>query len=71
MFRLPFPGKGMCGVAVSCNAEDLRLSEWMAQARRDADRFGDGFPTVFHRRSREGWRGTMDLPDWLGHTAAF
>lgn len=44
--------------------EALRLSEWMAQARRDADRFG-GLPAVFHRRSREGWRVTMELSDWL------
>lgn len=37
----------------------------MEQARRDAERFGDGLPAVFHRRSREGWRVTMALPDWL------
>ncbi len=24
-----------------------------------------GLPAVFHRRNREGWRVTMDLPDWL------
>lgn len=46
-------------------AEALRLSEWMAQAQRDAGRFGDGLPAVFHRRNREGWRVTMELPDWL------
>ena len=24
-----------------------------------------GLPAVFHRRNREPWRGTMELPDWL------
>lgn len=33
------------GVHVECKrAEALRLSEWMEQARRDADKFGDGLP---------------------------
>lgn len=57
---------GLPGVHIECKrAEALRLSEWMAQAERDAQRFGDGLPAVFHRRSREGWRVTMALPDWL------
>ena len=57
---------GLSGVHIECKrAEALRLSEWMEQSKRDAARFGDGFPAVFHRRSREGWRVTMDLPDWL------
>lgn len=45
--------------------EALRLSQWMAQARQDAEKFGDGLPAVFHRRNREGWQVTMDLADWL------
>lgn len=45
--------------------EQVRLSAWMDQAERDAQRFGDGMPAVFHRRSRECWRVTMTLPDWL------
>lgn len=57
---------GLPGIHIECKrAEALRLSEWMEQARRDAERFGDGLPAVFHRRSREGWRVTMALPDWL------
>ena len=57
---------GLPGVHIECKrAEVLRLSEWMAQARRDANRFGDGLPAVFHRRNRENWRVTMELPDWL------
>lgn len=57
---------GLPGVHIECKrAETLRLSEWMAQAERDAQRFGDGLPAVFHRRNREGWRVTMPLGDWL------
>ena len=57
---------GLPGIHVECRrAEALRLSEWMAQARRDADKFRDGLPAVFHRRNREGWRVTMELFDWL------
>lgn len=45
--------------------ENVNLSAALEQARRDAERFGDGLPAVFHRRNREGWRVTMALPDWL------
>lgn len=37
----------------------------MAQAVRDAEKFQDGAPAVFHRRNREGWLVTMQLSDWL------
>lgn len=57
---------GLPGIHIECKrVEALRLSEWMEQARRDADRFGDGFPAVFYRRSREPWRVVMELQDWL------
>lgn len=56
---------GLPGVHVECKRlETLRLSEWMEQSRRDAERFG-GLPAVFHRRNREQWRVTMALSDWL------
>ena len=42
-----------------------RREEPADEAERDAQRFGDGLPAVFHRRNREGWRVTMALPDWL------
>lgn len=45
--------------------ERLNVSEAMKQAARDAERFNDGAPTVFHRRSREPWLVTMKLEDWL------
>lgn len=57
---------GLPGIHIECKrAKSLRLSEWMVQARRDAERFRDGLPAVFHRRSRECWRVTMDLEDWM------
>lgn len=46
-------------------SETLRLPEWMAQAERDAKRFGDGAPAVFHRKNRQPWLVTMRLEDWL------
>ena len=56
---------GLPGVHIECKrAEALRLSEWMDQASRDADRFG-GFHALFHRRSRPPWLVTMRLADWL------
>lgn len=57
---------GLDGVHVEVKrAETLRLSEWMAQAERDAQRFQDGAPTIFFRRSREPWMVCMKLEDWL------
>ncbi len=45
--------------------ERLNVPEAMKQATRDAERFHDGAPAVFHRRSREPWLVTMQLRDWL------
>lgn len=57
---------GLPGVHIECKrCERLRLSEWMAQAEQDAQRFQDGAPAVFFRRSRESWRVVMNLPDWM------
>lgn len=57
---------GLPGVHIECKrAETLRLSEWMAQAERDSQRFEDGVPAVFFRRSREPWRVFMNLVDWV------
>ena len=57
---------GLPGVHIEAKrCEQVRLSEWMAQAERDANRFQDGAPAVFHRRSRAGWLVTMRLADWL------
>ena len=57
---------GLEGVHVEVKrVEHLNLSEAMAQAIRDAERFQDGAPTVFHRRNRGAWMVTMLLPDWI------
>lgn len=45
--------------------ECVNLSAALEQARRDAARFGDGLPTVFHRENRKPWKVTMFLSDWV------
>ena len=58
---------GLPGIHIECKrAEQLRPYDWMAQAERDAVRFGDGLPAVFFRRSRSPWLVVMKLEDWLG-----
>lgn len=55
---------GLPGVHIEVKrCEQVRLSEWMQQAERDSQHFKDGLPAVFHRRSREVWRVTMNLAE--------
>lgn len=57
---------GLPGVHIECKrVERLNVPEAMKQAIRDAERFQDGAPAVFHRRNREGWLVTMRLEDWV------
>ena len=57
---------GLPGVHIECKrVEQLRPYDWMAQAERDAVRFGDGLPAVFFRRSRSPWLVVMKLEDWI------
>lgn len=57
---------GLPGVHVEVKrVERLNITEAMNQAERDAQRFGDGAPTVFHRRNRGRWMVTQYLDDWL------
>ena len=57
---------GLPGIHIEVKRrERLNVSEAMKQAIRDADRFHDGAPAIFHRRSREPWLVTMRLEDWL------
>ena len=57
---------GLPGVHIEVKrVERLNVPEAMAQAERDAQRFGDGAPAVFHRRSRSPWLVTMRLEDWM------
>lgn len=57
---------GLPGIHIECKrCEQVRLSEWMKQAEKDSQYFRDGIPAVFHRRSREPWRVTMNLADFM------
>lgn len=57
---------GLPGVHIEVKrVERLNVPEAMGQAVRDAERFQDGAPTVFHRRNRSGWLVTMRLQDWI------
>lgn len=57
---------GLPGIHIECKrVEQLRSYDWMAQAERDAVRFGDGLPAVFFRRSRSPWLVVMKLEDWI------
>ena len=57
---------GLPGIHIEVKrTEQVRLSEWMAQALRDSKRFRDGIPAVFHRRSHEAWHVTMSLSDFM------
>lgn len=57
---------GLPGIHIEVKRrENVNLSAALAQTRRDAERFGEGLPAVFHRRNREPWRVTMELPDWM------
>ena len=57
---------GLPGIHIEVKrVERLNVGEAMAQAIRDADRFHDGAPTLFHRRNRQPWLVTMRLVDWL------
>jgi len=57
---------GLEGVHIECKRQEhLSISEAMKQATRDALRFGDGDPAVFHRRNRSPWIVSMPLTAWL------
>jgi Holliday junction resolvase len=57
---------GLPGVHVECKrCEALRITDWMKQAERDAARFRDGLPVIFHRRNREPWLVTMRLDSFM------
>jgi len=57
---------GLPGIHVECKRQEkLNITEAMQQAVRDAERFGDGLPAVFHRRNRQPWLVTMQLSDWM------
>ena len=57
---------GLRGVHIEVKrVERLNVPEAMKQAVSDAEKFHDGVPALFHRRSREPWLVTMRLHDWV------
>lgn len=57
---------GLPGVHIECKrVERLDLLQAIRQAERDAQRFKDGAPAVFHRRNRTPWIVSMPLAAWL------
>ena len=57
---------GLPGVHIECKrVEQLNIARAMEQADRDAHRFRDGAPTLFHRKNKSPWLVTMQLTDWL------
>lgn len=58
---------GLPGIHVEAkHAEQMRLYEWMAQAKRDAEAGGKGnLPAVFHKKNNAEILVTMTLDDWF------
>lgn len=58
---------GLPGIHVEAkHAEQMRLYEWMAQAKRDAEAGGKGsLPAVFHKKNNTEILVTMELDDWF------
>ena len=63
---------GLPGIHIECKrAEALRLSEWMVQAERDAQRFQDGAPALMSvistLSSRASWSSSAGPapPGWF------
>ena len=57
---------GLPGIHIECKrVEQLNIAKAVEQAARDAERFQDGSPAVFHRKNKAPWLVTMRLTDWL------
>ena len=57
---------GLPGIHIEVKrVERLNLPEAMRQAVRDAERFQDGMPALFHRRNRQPWLVTVRLDDFM------
>ena len=57
---------GLQGIHIECKrVERLDLPAAVEQATRDANRFLDGKPAVFHRKNGGQWLVTMTLPQWI------
>ena len=57
---------GMPGIHIECKRnERLNIHDAMKQADRDAEKFKDGLPAVFHRKNRTPWLITLKLTDFM------
>lgn len=57
---------GIPGVHIEVKrVEKLNIQKAMQQSIKDAERFKDGAPTLFHRKSRSPWFVTMLFTDWI------
>lgn len=58
---------GLPGLHIEAkHAEQMRLYEWMAQAKRDAEAGGKGLlPAVFHKKNHAPILVTMELDDYM------
>lgn len=58
---------GLPGIHIEAkHQETMRLYDWMAQAKRDAEAGGKGnLPAVFHRKNNAEILVTMELKDWI------
>lgn len=58
---------GLPGIHVEAkHAEQMRLYDWIAQAKRDAEAGGGkALPAVFHKKNHAEILVTMTLPDWF------
>lgn len=56
---------GLPGIHVEAkHQEQMRLYEWMSQAKRDAEHSGN-IPAVFHKKNHAEILVTMTLEDWM------
>lgn len=58
---------GLPGIHVEAkHVEQMRLYEWMAQAKRDAEAGGkNALPAVFHKKNNAEILVTMTLDNWM------
>ena len=57
---------GLTGIHIEVKRREmLDLPGALRQAKKDANRFRDGIPTVFHRSNRGPWIVSMGLEEWL------
>lgn len=58
---------GLPGIHIEAkHQEQMRLYEWMAQAKRDAEAGGkNALPAVFHKRNGAEILVTMEFEDWM------